>query len=65
MFGCGLSDGEIKVQRCSNSHLCVTYWDGDYGMFSDDKYTVMIAIFNAGWIIDSCDVLLFRSTSGP
>lgn len=56
MFGFGLNDSGIKVQRHSNSRLCVTDLDGDYGLFNDDKYAVMITIYSATWIIGSCDV---------
>jgi len=56
MFGCGLHDGEIKVQRRSNSHLCVTDWGGDCGLFNGGKYTVMITVCSATWIIGSFDV---------
>jgi len=42
VFGCGLSDVEINVQRRSNSRLCVIDWGGVRGLCDDGKYTVMI-----------------------
>jgi len=53
VFGCGLNDGEIKVQRRNNSRLCVIDWGGVCGLFNDGKCTVMVTdtVYSATWII--------------